>query len=361
MLGMSTLKVTAERLVIHPHPNADALELAEVGRLRAVVAKGAYRTGDHAVYLPEGSVLPEPLIAELGLTGRLAGANKDRITAVRLRGELSQGIVCRPKALADVDLAQAAAAGTDFAELLGVVKWTPPVPVHLAGDMMPAPDLLPWLEVENIRRYPDLFIPGEQVIATEKIHGSATLMTLLAATGEVYASSKGFGKQRLAIKEAPHNLYWRAIRTYDVPAFAAALAEALGASRVGVFGEVFGRGVQDLPYGANAGVRPGYAVFDVAVDAGDGVRWLELDEYAPLAQAHGVPLVPVLFRGAYDEAALTALAEGVETVSGTGANLREGLVVRTVPERYSGVTGGRAVGKLVSPAYLTRKGGTEYE
>ncbi len=46
---MSTLRVAAERLTIHPHPNADALELAQVGLFRAVVAKGACRTGDWAV------------------------------------------------------------------------------------------------------------------------------------------------------------------------------------------------------------------------------------------------------------------------------------------------------------------------
>lgn len=28
---MSTLRVTAEILTVHPHPNADALELAQVG------------------------------------------------------------------------------------------------------------------------------------------------------------------------------------------------------------------------------------------------------------------------------------------------------------------------------------------
>lgn len=37
---MSTLRVTAELLTIHEHPNADALELAQVGLYRAVVAKG---------------------------------------------------------------------------------------------------------------------------------------------------------------------------------------------------------------------------------------------------------------------------------------------------------------------------------
>lgn len=36
---MSTLRVTAEVLTIHEHPNADALELAQVGLYRAVVAK----------------------------------------------------------------------------------------------------------------------------------------------------------------------------------------------------------------------------------------------------------------------------------------------------------------------------------
>lgn len=53
---MSTLRVTAEQLIIHPHDNADALELAQVGLYRAVVAKGQFRTGDWALYIPEGSI-----------------------------------------------------------------------------------------------------------------------------------------------------------------------------------------------------------------------------------------------------------------------------------------------------------------
>ncbi len=149
---MSTLRVTAEVLTVHEHPNADALELAQVGLYRAVVAKGAYRTGEAAVYIPEQSVLPPDLIEELGLTGRLAGGEANRVKAVRLRGELSQGIVCRPKALADVDLARAAAEGTDFAERLGITKWVPPVPPTMDGEVESAPGLLPWVDIENIQR-----------------------------------------------------------------------------------------------------------------------------------------------------------------------------------------------------------------
>ncbi|MFD7709039.1 RNA ligase (ATP) [Streptomyces sp. NPDC059785] len=355
---MSTLRVTAEVLTVHEHPNADALELAQVGLYRAVVAKGAYRTGDVAVYIPEQSVLPAGLVEELGLTGRLAGSRSDRVKAVRLRGELSQGIVCRPRALADVDLARAAADGTDFAEPLGIVKWVPPIPPTMSGDVEPAPGLLPWVDIENVQRYPDVFAPGEPVVLTEKLHGSACLLTCLADEGRVQVSSKGFGAKSLALTEDPRNLYWRAVRGHGVERVAARLAERLGARRIGIFAEVYGAGVQDLGYGAD-GRRDtlGYAVFDVSAEIDGQIRWLD-----PAALLDGeLPLVPRLYEGPYDIGRVLEHASGPETVSGRALHLREGVVIRPATERWSPVTGGRAIAKAVSPAYLTRKGGTEYE
>ena len=355
---MSTLRVTAEVLTVHEHPNADALELAQVGLYRAVVAKGAYRTGEAALYIPEQAVLPLDLVEELGLTGRLAGSRSDRVKAVRLRGELSQGIVCRPKALADVDLVGAAEEGTDFAERLGIVKWVPPIPPTMNGDVEPAPDLLPWVDIENIQRYPDIFEPGEPVVLTEKLHGSACLLTYVADEERVYVSSKGFGAKSLALKEDPRNLYWRAVRGHGVAEAAARVAARLGARRVGIFGEVYGAGVQDLTYGADGrGDTLGYAVFDVSAEIGGAVRWLD-----PAEVLDGeLPLVPRLFEGPYDGERVLGIASGRETVSGRGLHLREGVVIRPAVERYSPVTGGRAIAKAVSGAYLTRKGGTEYE
>ncbi|MCX5058253.1 MULTISPECIES: RNA ligase (ATP) [unclassified Streptomyces] len=355
---MSTLRVTAEVLTVHEHPNADALELAQVGLYRAVVAKGTYRTGDAALYIPEQSVLPAGLIEELGLTGRLAGGNSDRVKAVRLRGELSQGIVCRPKALADVDLARAALDGTDFAERLGITKWVPPIPPTMNGEVESAPDLLPWVDIENIQRFPDIFSPGEAVVLTEKLHGSACLLTYLADEGRVHVSSKGFGAKSLALKEDPRNLYWRAVHGHGVAEAATRLAERVGARRVGIFGEVYGAGVQDLTYGAD-GRRTtlGYAVFDVSAEIDGTVRWLDAAELL----GGELPLVPRLYEGPYDIGRVLEIASGRETVSGRELHLREGVVIRPAAERHSPVTGGRAIAKAVSAAYLTRKGGTEFE
>lgn len=356
---MSTLRVTAERLTILDHPNADALELAQVGLYRAVVAKGAYRSGEFAVYIPEQSVLPEGLIAELGLTGRLAGSAANRVRAVRLRGELSQGIVCRPAAVGDTDLERAAAEGEDFAERLGIVKWVPPVPVSMSGDVEAAPDLLPWIDIENLKRYPDIFAPGDPVSVTEKLHGTACCLSYYADTGTVHVTSKGLGAQRLALKESGSNLYWRAVNGYGLPAVAARLARELGAARLGIYGEVYGSGVQDLGYGTTArtGDAPGFAAFDVCAEIDGQVRWL--DAFALLGGQ--VPLVPKLYEGPFDLDLVLELAQGEETVSGRGLHLREGVVIRTADDRHSDTLGGRAIAKVVSDAYLTRKGGTEYE
>ncbi|MFI6443970.1 RNA ligase (ATP) [Kitasatospora sp. NPDC050543] len=355
---MSTLRVTAERLTVLEHPNADALELAQVGLYRAVVAKGAYRTGDIALYIPEQAVLPAELIEELGLTGKLAGSRADRVRAVRLRGELSQGIVCRPQSLAGVDLAGAAERGEDFAAALGITKWAPPIPTSMNGEVEQAPDLLPWVDIENLKRFPDVFEPGEPVVLTEKLHGSCCLVTFHTGSGLVQVSSKGIGAQGLALVEDEKNLYWRAVRAHGVAEVARRVAERLGAERVGIFGEVFGSGVQDLTYGeAGRAEQPGYAVFDVSVHTDGQLRWLDAAEVL----GDELPLVPELWRGPFDAGTVLALADGRETVSGRALHIREGVVVRPVAERYSPVLGGRAIAKVVGGAYLTRKGGTEYE
>ena len=70
------------------------------------------------------------------------------------------------------------------------------------------------------------------------------------------------------------------------------------------------------------------------------------------------PLVPVLYRGPFSEAALLEHTSGA-TVLG-GKHLREGVVLRPAVERESAELG-RVILKSVSGDYLTRRGGTEYD
>jgi RNA ligase (TIGR02306 family) len=358
---MSSFAVTSERLTITEHPNADALELAVVGAYRAVVRKGQYKTGDFAVYIPEQAIVPEELLVELGLTGRLAGAAHNRVKAVRLRGELSQGIVCSPEAVSEAHLIASALSGADLSETLGITKWVPTVPVHFGGEVKASAEFWPWIDIENLKRFPDIFEDGEEVEATEKIHGSAACFTWTRETG-LLVSSKGLGSQHLTITEAEGNLYWRAARAYKIEEACEVFAELLDAHTVALYGEVYGSGVQDLTYGGAQNVI-NFSLFDarsISEGAPDG-KWVGREALALLASKCELGQVPVLYRGPYDYETLLALADGPESVSGKESHTREGVVIRSVPERYSAVLGGRAIAKLVGSDYLTRKGGTEYE
>jgi len=357
---MSTFAVRVQRLIIETHPNADALELARVGDYRAVVGKGQFRTGDLAAYIPEASLLPEGLIAELGLTGRLSGPDHNRVSAVRLRGVLSQGlcVAARP----------GWSEGQDVAAELGVVKFEPEIPAELLGAVyVLEPDEALKFDLENIKAFPGVFEAGEPVVFTEKIHGVFMMAVGLPARlarpvdgafpgGRFAVTSKGLMHQRLAfqfIEGQPGNVYVRTALAHDLPARLAALADRHDAP-VFLLGEVAGVGVQDLAYGTAAG-QPLFRVFTVAI----GKTFLDdapLDAF--LADA-GFDRVPVVYRGPFSAETLAAHTNGKESVSGQALHLREGVVVTPAIERDTMLLG-RVALKSVSEAYLLRKGGTEY-
>ena len=359
---MSTFVVTAEKLTIFPHPDAERLELAAVGGYRAVVLKDQYVSGDFAVYIPEQGLLPPELIDELGLGDKLAGSKHNRVKTVRLCGELSQGIVCSPKVLADEDMVAAERDRTDFAERLGITKWEPEIPAHMQGQLIPAMTLVPWIEIENIKRYPTMFEPGEPVLGSEKIHGTATCISIDVINDAFMVASKGFSNKRLSLVEDEANLYWRAVRVHDIESKMRAIAGRLGVTRFALFGETYGAGIQDLTYGVASRNKPGFAVFDAWAEMpGEAGRWLDQAELRNLTNEFGVHMVPTLYEGPYDYVSICAAAEG-QTIEGAGANIREGVVVRPLHERISPLTGGRTIAKFVSPAYLLRKGeATEFE
>lgn len=364
---MSTFAVKIEQLEIFPHPNADRLELAQVGNLRAVVERGRYTTGDFALYIPEAAVLPDNLISELNLEGKLAGSAKNRVKAVRLRGEISQGIVCRPSSIMWDDEAVEANKDRDFAEDLGIVKWVPPVPAQMAGQVEPAGRLIRWPDIENIKRFPDIFEEGEEVVLTEKIHGTCCLITYDVETNAFFVSSKGLGGRNLALKESDTNLYWRAVRKYNLQEIIYSMVEdatrqGVKIDSIGLFGEVYGSGVQDLTYGVAQNDGPGYAAFDCYLRMGAEEGFVNATQLPYLLAQFKVPIVPTVYQGPWDLELAMKLAEVQEEVSGKESNIREGLVIRPIQEGISEITGSRKIAKLISEQYLLRKGDTtEYE
>lgn len=186
---MAEFECRVYKLEILPHPNADAIELAKVGDYLSIVRKGEFNTGDLGVYIPEAAICPDWLVTELGLEGKLAGSKHNRVKAIKLRGILSQGLIYpvhyHPRE--DGDRYEISIngkwlivkEGQDVTEELGIIKWSPPIPVHMAGEVWNAHGMTLKYDVENFKKYPNVLNEGEHVVMTEKIHGCVSPDTLV--------------------------------------------------------------------------------------------------------------------------------------------------------------------------------------
>jgi RNA ligase (TIGR02306 family) len=160
---------------IRPHTNADSLELAIVGGWQTIVKKGEFKAGDHVVYFEVDSVLP--VRPEYEFLRKCCYVKKDwvegfRLKTIKLRGELSQGLVTRiPGGMISFD-------GRDVTEALDVVKWDPPVPAQLSGQVKGNfPPFLPKTDQERVQNLvhevAEAYVNHDLFEVTIKLDGSS--------------------------------------------------------------------------------------------------------------------------------------------------------------------------------------------
>ena len=84
MRQLATIRTIAD---IHPIDGADRIEVAQVDGWECVVQKGEFQPGDKVVYIEVDSIVPERPEFEF-LRDR-----KFRVRTIKLRGQVSQGLV----------------------------------------------------------------------------------------------------------------------------------------------------------------------------------------------------------------------------------------------------------------------------
>lgn len=393
---MASLKCEVVRLEILTHPDADALEIAKVKGYQSIVRKGQFETGDLAVYIPEQSIVPEWLLRRLNLwddekgKGKLAGSNGDRVKAVKLRGVTSQGLIypltfktptagvvlhddegwlmdCNQLVLEPVN------EGQDVTEKLGIVKWEPPIPVAMAGEVVALAGKTLSYDIENIKNFPEI---AEALMAlnidchiTEKLHGTWCCIGIYHEEihdeipyKRVVVTSKGLSGKGLAFKDNEanaNNLYMRIFKklfTEDVFERINVLATDIN-SPIFFIGEVYGKGVQDLQYGLN---DIDFRLFDIYRGIPGQGDYLPRNAIAYLIDQYALPMqeVPVLYTGKLTHKVIHELTDGKDTITGT--HMREGIVIRTLDREFRNDKIGRVILKSVSDDYLNRKNATEY-
>lgn len=342
---MSDLKVLVESITVSEHPNADALELAHIDDYVSCIRKGEFKSGDLVAYIPEQAVVPDGILRELGLTGKLAGPQKNRVKAISLRGVLSQGICYPAKSNWVVN--------QDVTEELGITKYSPTIPIQMAGEV----EFVGFgkcmkYDIENIKRYPSIIEEGEEVVFTEKIHGTWCQLCIMPDKSLI-VSSKGQAAKGLAFKKDVKNIY-----TKNAARMVKSLIDYEHQYPFFVLFEIFGKGVQDLHYGDTT-QQLLRRVFDVYVGTPGQGEYFSDSQLHYFCEDNNLPRVPVLYKGPFSREVLEHYTMGKETISGKEAHMREGIVITPVEERRHPAIG-RVKLKSINPDYLFRQNGTEF-
>ena len=215
-------------------------------------------------------MLPDDLIQEMKLIGKLEGPAKNRVRSIQLRGELSQGHLYSGYRIKSLKL------GEDAAQALGITKWEHPVPVHMGGPTEHGPSLT--YDIENMKSWPNTLRNKEKVVVTEKIHGTFCCLGYRQLTQnqpqQIIVASKGNLKRgkrfSVYIPRNETNLYVRVWFNYEDVIKTTVLASKYTCMMF--LGEIFGPQIQDLTYGVN---NPTFRLFDIWAD-GDYLDWDDL-------------------------------------------------------------------------------------
>lgn len=335
---------------IEKHDNADSLSLTEVDGCPVIFRTGDFQAGDLAVYLPVEAVVPTDHKAFSFLATKV-GQTKHRIKAKKLRGTFSMGLLVKLQdAFPAGDLPKE---GDDVAERLGVIKYVEPVHNLSTGGMRRrAADtrFCPVYDIESHRKYKSVYLPGETVVLTEKVHGCNGRF-LVHDLGDGAGPQLMVGSHNYFNLETPGNVWWIIARQMD---FATKLADPVMAGKV-LYGEVYGQ-VQDLKYGTSQAEPLRFAAFDI-YDVASG-KFVDYQDFRGICEEVKVPTVPVLYIGPFDQERIEAESRGKTTIC--DGQIREGVVIKPAVERFDRKLG-RVITKLVGEQYLLRKSGTEFQ
>lgn len=326
---MADWKVFKTKIEILPHYNADSLEVGRVDTYQIVTQKGRLKDGEDVIFIPEKSILPENL--KKPWENYLKGPNKDRVGSVRLRNEASMGIVMT------IEEAKNIIGNTDFeydvdiSDKLGIKKYEPPIPQQLSGQVksIDGYDYFSHHDVNQLGSFINNFVIGEEIIVSEKLHGSQCSIIYNRKTG-LSVTSKGLAKQGLKIERSESNSYWQAIKNVGLEEYLDETYFHNENYQIQIFAELIPC-QKGYSYGQD---KPTLKIFRIKYYLDDVNT--TIDNIDPSQEDNFIKnlWVPIIYKGPLNDwTEIRKLAEGKEQVSGKELHIREGVVVSPVKMR----------------------------
>lgn len=375
---MRKLATIQKILNLQPIPNANAIEKATILGWEVVVKKNEFAIGDLCVYCEIDSILPEEPQFEF------LRQSKFRIKTIRLRGQISQGIVF-PLSIIDGKKFKAEE-DFDVTDILGIQKFEP-YQEQIKGQKQKAKFVFPdWFPiyvrrflVKNMpsaalifcrilphttiaRTWPGYFpktdetrvqvlqnvltkYTGTTCYITEKVDGSSI---------SIYQKSGKFGvcSRNLDIDFDPKNKFWKTVIDSDIES----KLKKYGQDIV-LQGELLGDGVQGNKYLLMGNMIMFYNAWDIK-----NQRYYSYHELLIILEELELTMVPII-QYCYELTAiipdLIELSKGYSKLN--SKVMREGIVIRPQTEVIdldfrAKLPNGRISFKAVNPEFLLKYG-----
>lgn len=330
---------------IRPIEGADAIECAVVGGWTVVVKKGEYAVGDLACYVEIDSWVPHelaPFLSKGQEPREYNGVKGERLRTVKLRGQLSQGLLLPlEKKMSGTLLPvtrRCVAEGDDVTEELGIQKWEAPIPAQLAGLVRgPFPSAVPKTDQERVQNLTaeiaQYVLDGDVWEITEKLDGSSCTY-YLDLDNDFHVCSRN-----LNLKFDENNSFWKVAIANDIEN----KLRALGGQGVALQGELIGEGIQKNRYGLKG---QDFYLFDVySVKEG---KYFCPEDRRDLAQDMDIKHAPVTVEEFVLEQTVDQLLQMAEARSELNGCEREGIVFKH--------SGGQLSFKAISNKFLLKGG-----
>lgn len=332
---------------IIPHPNADNLEISIIKGWQTVTPRGKYHIGEKVIFIPPDALLPIPLVERLGIKSYLSGPGNNKVKAVRLRGEMSFGLVMSLPEGSQWDI------GYDCSNDLGITKYIPPIRLSLGDDAGYDPLFFTYTDIENIRNFPDMFENGEMVVATEKIDGTNCRIGIgRVEDGDFEWKAGSHRVKRKKTNDLSDNVYWY---PYTLENFKRMIEDIHQSEKKEVicYGEVYGRvrgGHKSMHYGKPNNLN--FVAFDIQLDG----KYIDYCDFARYCDLYQVPRAPLLDIFEFDFNAAKNLSTGKSVLALKNGieHMREGSVIKPIKERQS-PKGNRVIAKFINADYVDLK------
>lgn len=314
---LATIRKIAEVKAI---PDADKICAYRVDGWWVVDSVGKYQVNDLVVYAEPDSWVPTelaPFLSKGNEPREFEGVKGERLRTVKLRGQLSQGLLLPIPEDTIKGAGHLIAEGLDVTDHFGILKWERPMNAQLAGMARGNfPALVPKTDQERIQNLTRSFAEYQldSWSITEKLDGSSCTF-YLDDEGVFHVCSRN-----LDLKEDEANSFWKVAHKFQIED----VMRRNFMLGMAIQGEMIGEGIQGNQYKTQLD----FYVYDMYnTHTGQYILPVQLKAACERLGLKHVPIIGEVAR--IDDYSIQSLLEHAEGKSLLNGSEREGLVFKS--------------------------------